>query len=124
MFHHGSSGLLPAAKPAIESLVAMGYAVFSPIRRGHNRNPGPFWEALVTSPWGSPEMGGELVAALRAECDDAIAALEWTRVHPMVDPDRVAMIGSSFGGAMVMRSRSPGRVRCRDQLRRTVDLVA
>ncbi len=102
VFHHGSSGLLPAAKPAIDSVVAMGYAVFIAIRRGHNHNPGPFWETLVPSPWGTPAMGAELVAALGAECDDAIAGLEWMRVHTLVDPDRVAMIGSSFGGVMVM----------------------
>ena len=102
VFHHGSGGLLPAAKPGIETLVAMGYAVFVAIRRGHNRNPGPFWESLVTAPWGSPEMGPQLVAALAGECDDAVAALEWLRAHPQVDPDRVAMIGSSYGGVMVM----------------------
>jgi dienelactone hydrolase len=102
VFHHGSAGLLAAAKPAIESLVTMGYAVFAPIRRGHNRNPGPFWETLIRSPWGSPEMGAELVAALEGECDDGVAALEWMRGKAQVDADRVAIIGSSFGGVMVM----------------------
>ena len=102
VFHHGSGGLLPAAKPGIEALVAMGHAVFVAIRRGHNNNPGPFWESLITAPWGSPEMGPQLTAALAGECDAAVAALTWLRAHALVDAARVAMIGSSYGGVMVM----------------------
>jgi dienelactone hydrolase len=102
VFHHGSAGLMAAARPSIEQLVAMGYAVFAPVRRGHNGSPGPFWESLVTAAWGSTDMGVQLVDALDAECDDALAGLAWLRDHPHVDPERTAMIGSSFGGVMVM----------------------
>jgi len=41
--------------------------VLAPIRRGHNGNPGPCWEDLVPSLWGSPEMGAELLVALDGE---------------------------------------------------------
>ena len=58
------------AKIGLLELVEMGYAVFAPIRRGHNGNPGPFWETLVSEPWGSEAMGPQLVAALAGECDD------------------------------------------------------
>jgi dipeptidyl aminopeptidase/acylaminoacyl peptidase len=85
-----------------------GYAVFAPIRRGHDGNPGRFWEDAVSSPWGSPEMGRELVGALADECDDAVAALEHLRRDPGVDADRIAMIGSSFGGVMVMLAAGRG----------------
>ena len=102
VFHHGSGGLLAAAKPSIEALVAMGYAVFVAIRRGHNNNPGPLWESLITAPWGSPQMGPQLTAALAGECDDAVASLTWLRAQALIDAERVAMIGSSYGGVMVM----------------------
>jgi carboxymethylenebutenolidase len=102
LFHHGSGGLLPGAKGGVLALVGMGYAVFLPIRRGHNGNPGPFWETLITDPWGSEAMGPQLVAALNGECDDALAALQWFKQHPKVIPQRVSMIGSSYGGVMVM----------------------
>ena len=47
-------------------------------------------------------MGPQLVDALEDECDDAVAALAWVKEQPMVDAARVAMIGSSYGGVMVM----------------------
>ena len=47
-------------------------------------------------------MGDELVAALDDEYTDVLAALDWMRRRPEVDPDRIAMLGSSFGGVMVM----------------------
>jgi dienelactone hydrolase len=78
------------------------------IRRGHNGNPGTWWEDLVTSPWGSAAMGRQLVTALMAECDDAVAALEHLRADPRVDPHRVAMIGSSYGGVMVLLAAGRG----------------
>jgi dienelactone hydrolase len=108
VFHHGSAGLMPAAKGGARALVEMGYAVFLAVRRGHNGNPGPFWEDLVTDPWGSEAMGSQLVTALAGECDDVLAALEWMRQKPEVDPQRVAMIGSSYGGVMVMLAAGRG----------------
>ena len=102
IFHHGSGGLLPAAKAGVLALVQMGYAVFVPIRRGHNGNPGPYWETLITEPWGSAAMGPQLLVALSGECDDAIASLHWMKQRAGVDPQRIAMLGSSYGGVMVM----------------------
>ena len=108
VFHHGSGGLLAGAEGGISALVDAGYAVLAPIRRGHNGNPGPFWESLVPSPWGCPAMGDELVVALDGECDDALAALDHMRGDPLVDADRVAMLGSSFGGVMVLLAAGRG----------------
>ena len=102
IFHHGSGGLLPAAKPGVLALAEMGYAVFVPVRRGHNGNPGPYWESLVTEPWGSEAMGSQLLDALSGECDDALASLRWMKEQASVDPLRIAMLGSSYGGVMVM----------------------
>jgi len=112
VFHHGSAGLMAAARTSIEMLVGSGFAVFAPIRRGHNGSDGPFWQTLVTHPWGSAEMGPQLVEALDSESDDAIAALEWMRAHPRVDSDRIVIAGSSFGGVMVMLLAGRG-ARCR-----------
>jgi dienelactone hydrolase len=108
VFHHGSGGLLPGAKAGVLALVEMGYAVSVPVRRGHNGNPGPYWETLVTEPWGSEAMGPQLVEALSGECDDAIAALQWLKDQPAVDSQRVAMLGSSYGGVMVMLAAGRG----------------
>lgn len=102
IFQHGSAGLMPSNGSGIEALRRMGYAVFVALRRGHNNNPGPNWLSLVTSPWGSPEMGRELVDALDGETDDVLASLDWLRTQPQIDSDRIAIVGSSFGGVVTM----------------------
>ena len=75
----------------------MGYATFLAVRRGHNDQPGTFWLDQVTAPWGSPEMGDQLVSALRAELCDVTAAVAW-----VTDRREVVMLGSSFGGVLTV----------------------
>ena len=53
-------------------------------------------------------MGPQLVDALEDECDDALAALAWIKEQSVVDADRIAMIGSSYGGVMVMLAARRG----------------
>ena len=53
-------------------------------------------------------MGDELLIALAGECDDALAGLERLRAEPSVDGDRMAMVGSSFGGVMVLLAAGRG----------------
>ena len=84
-----SDGLLPMSMPGVQALQSMGYAVFLPIRRGHNDQPGTFWLDRVTATWGGPEMGDQLVSALRAELRDVMAGVNWVAEHPDVDIRRV-----------------------------------
>ena len=102
VFNHGSDGLLPASMPGIQALRGMGYAIFVPVRRGHNEQPGTFWLDRVTAPWGSPEMGDQLVSALRAELRDVMAGVDWTAERPEVDRRRIVLLGSSFGGVLTV----------------------
>ncbi len=102
VFNHGSAGLLTASKPGFDALVSMGYAVFAAMRRGHNGNPGAYWRDRVNAPWGSPEMGTQLVHALADEARDVQAAVAWLQAHPLIDPHRVAVVGSSFGGVVMV----------------------
>jgi carboxymethylenebutenolidase len=102
VFNHGSDGLLPASMPGIRALRDMGYATFIPIRRGHNGQPGTFWLDRVTAPWGSPDMGDQLVSALRAELRDVMSAVDWVAGRPEADRQRMVMLGSSFGGVLTV----------------------
>jgi len=102
IFQHGSAGLLPSNRPGIEALYHMGYAVFVALRRGHSGNPGSHWLSLVTASWGSPEMGTQLMSALDGETDDVVAALDWLRSQPQIDPEYIAIVGHSFGGAVTV----------------------
>lgn len=102
VFNHGSDGLLPMSMPGVQALVSMGYATFLPVRRGHNDQPGTFWLDRVTAPWGSPEMGDQLVSALRTELRDVLAGVNWVAERPEVDRQRIVMLGSSFGGVLTV----------------------
>jgi dienelactone hydrolase len=102
VFNHGSDGLLPASMPGVLALRDMGYATFLGIRRGHNEQPGTFWLDRVTAPWGSPEMGDQLVSALRTELRDVLSGVAWVANRPEVDPHRIVMLGSSFGGVLTV----------------------
>jgi hypothetical protein len=48
-FDHGSAGLLSGNRSGIEPMVSLSYAVFAPIRRGHNDGPGEYWLDRATS---------------------------------------------------------------------------
>lgn len=102
LFLHGSSGVLPSHLPGVEAFSRMGYAVFVALRRGHHDNPGPHWLSLVTAPWGSAEMGAQLMTALSAETEDVLAALDWLRSQPEIDPGHIAIAGHSFGAAVMI----------------------
>jgi dienelactone hydrolase len=102
VFNHGSGGLLAESKPGFDALVSMGYAVFAAVRRGHNGNPGAYWRDRISAPWGSPEMGPQLVQALEDETRDVRAAIDWLQAHPHIDPHRVAVVGSSYGGVVML----------------------
>jgi carboxymethylenebutenolidase len=102
VFNHGSDGLLPASMPGIQALLGMGYATFIPIRRGHNDQPGTYWLDHVTAPWGSPEMGDQLVSALQAELRDVLNAVDWVAGRPETDRQAIVMLGSSFGGVLTV----------------------
>jgi len=112
VFNHGSIGLGPASLVGLQVLLGLGYAVFAPIRRGHNEEPGPYWLDLVPAPWGSPEMGRQLVTALRAELVDVLAAVEWVAARPGVDAGRIAVAGSSFGGVLTVLALSEPAALC------------
>ncbi len=110
IFQHGSSGLLPSNRAGVEALRQMGYAVFVALRRGHNGNPGSHWLSLITAPWGSPQMGMELMKALDGETDDVLAALDWLHSQSQINPERIAIVGHSFGGAVtVLAARHTNR---------------
>ena len=55
----------------------MGYAVFVPIRRGHNGNPGPVWEALV--------LAGGRQADFRAGISFAGPSITWPDAPALQD---------------------------------------
>jgi len=98
VLNHGS-GLEQDSKPGVARVLTdAGYAVFVPFRRGYAGSPGPSRLEEVPAPAGAPGHDEQVCARLLAESDDVLAALRFVRAMPGADPDRVGVMGSSYGG--------------------------
>lgn len=112
MVNHGS-GLEQDSKPGVARVLTdAGYLVFVPLRRGYAGSPGPSRLAEVPAPVGASGHDAQVCARLLAESDDVLAALRFVRAMPEVDPDRVAVMGSSYGGInSLLAAARDGQVR-------------
>ncbi|MFB6301740.1 MAG: prolyl oligopeptidase family serine peptidase [Haloferacaceae archaeon] len=79
----------PSFSPVTQYLLAQGYAVFEPNVRG-SAGYGREYAAL-------DDVEGRLDAVA-----DLRAGAEWLSDHPAVDPDRIAVMGASYGGYMTL----------------------
>ena len=88
---HGgpTSQFLDTVQPQVQYFVAQGYVVLLPNIRGSTGYGRPF-EDLNDRDWG----GGDL--------QDVIAGAEYLKTLPDVDPDQLAVTGTSYGGIMAM----------------------
>ena len=88
---HG--GPVSQRRPAFSSVkqyfVARGYAVFEPNVRG-------------SAGYGREYASLDDVEKRMDAVTDIEACVEWLRTHPAVDPDRIACMGGSYGGFMVL----------------------
>jgi dienelactone hydrolase len=73
-----------------------GYAVLIPERRGYGHSGGLTWSQDV----GSDKR--RAVARLHEETDDVLAAVDYLRTLPFVDPKRIGIMGWSLGGIVTM----------------------
>jgi dienelactone hydrolase len=98
VLNHGS-GLDQDSKPGVARVLTdAGYIVLVPLRRGYAGSPGPSRLDEVTAPAGASGHDTQVCARLLAESDDVLAALRFVRAMPEVYPDRVGVMGSSYGG--------------------------
>jgi dipeptidyl aminopeptidase/acylaminoacyl peptidase len=80
-----------------QCLLAAGIAVFEPNVRG-STGYGHAWQTRIYRDWGGIDL------------DDFAAAASWLRAQAWADPERVAVMGKSYGGfgALSCMSRLPG----------------
>jgi dipeptidyl aminopeptidase/acylaminoacyl peptidase len=83
--------------PRIQLLVNQGYLVLAPQVRG-SCGYGKDFEERSINDWG----GGDL--------QDVIAAAEWLKTSGLADPDRIALLGGSYGGYLMLMAmaEAPG----------------
>jgi fermentation-respiration switch protein FrsA (DUF1100 family) len=114
VYFHGSGLSHPQSESCewITRVVAAGYVVFNPTRRGVS-SPGPGSQAADTTgidastagmtAGGTPQSS---IDAVKAEIVDVGAALHWLSTvqgtgGPLVDATKIALVGHSIGGALV-----------------------
>ncbi len=73
-----------------------GYAVLVPERRGYGRSDGLTWPEAVGND------RARFVTRLHEETDDVLAAIDYLRTLPFVDPKRIGIMGWSLGGVVTM----------------------
>jgi carboxymethylenebutenolidase len=100
-WNHGSEKW-PGSQPALASFyTAHSYVFFVPHRRGQGRSPGDYIQDLVAqAPPG--ERARRMVELQQDEVDDVIAALNYLKSRPFVDPGRIAISGCSYGGIQTL----------------------
>lgn len=104
--NHGSminQGTTDLCRPGTASLLmSWGYASFLPHRHGYGESPGTPWDTEVSAEFGTDEYDRQLVVRLDGESDDVVAAAEYVATLPEIDTDRIAVMGSSFGGTVTL----------------------
>jgi dienelactone hydrolase len=101
VWNHGSEKL-PGSQPALAKFyTAHSYVFFVPHRRGQGRSPGDYIQDQVAK---APphDRARRMVDLQRDEVDDVVAALNYLKSRPFVDPSRIAVSGCSYGGIQTL----------------------
>ena len=101
LWNHGSEKL-PGSQPLLAKFYTdHSYVFFVPHRRGQGRSPGEYIQELVAQAPPS-ERARRMVELQQAEVEDVIAALNYLKSQPFVDPARIAISGCSYGGIQTL----------------------
>jgi carboxymethylenebutenolidase len=104
VYNHGSGRLPGDMRDEALFYVPHGDVLFVPHRRGHGQSADA--AAYILAPTGDPD---QIVRELAGEqTDDVMAAVEYVRGLPYVDPARVAVAGCSFGGIVSLFAAARG----------------
>ena len=103
LYNHGSEQK-PGWKPELGRFFSEhGYVFFVPHRRSHGRSPS---DPQVDSLYNSGANG--VVALQEIHLQDQLAALDYLKRLPGVDPDRIAVAGCSYGGVQTVLALDAG----------------
>ena len=101
LWNHGSEKL-PGWQPDLGNFYASHFFVFFiPHRRGQGRSPGEYIQDLVMQTPPS-QRAQKMVEVQQAEVEDVVAAFNYLKSLPFVDPQRIAMSGCSYGGIQTL----------------------
>jgi len=109
LWNHGSEKKPGSVDPVAPLFVARGYIFFVPHRRGQGRSPGPYIMDQLNAAGSPAERGRLLVKLHEVQLRDQLAALSYLKGLSFVDPHRLAVMGSSFGGIQTMLAAERGQ---------------
>jgi dipeptidyl aminopeptidase/acylaminoacyl peptidase len=96
LWNHGSQRLPGSQPPLAAFYTAHSYVFFVPHRRGQGRSPGDYiQDRIAQAPAG--ERAQRMLELQEADLDDVVAALDYLKRQPLVDPGRIAISGCSYG---------------------------
>jgi carboxymethylenebutenolidase len=109
LWNHGSEKKPGAVEPVAPLFVAHGYVFFVPHRRGQGRSPGPYIMDQLNAAGSPAERSRMLVKLHEVQLRDQLAALSYLQGLSFVNPQRLAVMGASFGGIQTMLAAERGQ---------------
>lgn len=108
VFNHGSEREPGSQLDLAAFYNKHGFVFFLPHRTGHGRSPGADIRDRMAPYRGKMGFRAKQVQLLEADNADAVAAVEWLKARPFVDPRRIVMSGYSFGGIQTLLTAEKG----------------
>jgi carboxymethylenebutenolidase len=101
LWNHGSEKL-PGSRPDLGQFYTSHYFVFFvPHRRGQGGSPGEYIQDVIAQTPLSRK-AEKMVELQDAEVEDVVAAVNYLKAQPYVDPRRIAISGCSYGGIQTL----------------------
>lgn len=110
LWNHGSEKLPGSVDTVARFFLPRNYVFFVPHRRGQGRSPGPYIMDQVNAAGGGAARDALLVRLHETHLEDQLAGLAFLKSKSIVNGNRIAVIGFSFGGiqTMLAAERGPG----------------
>jgi carboxymethylenebutenolidase len=112
IWNHGSERKPGWGPHLAQFYTSHGYVFFMPHRHGHGRSPGAYigdlQENLKDGPGGRSHAHSGAIELHELYNQDVVAAVEWLKQQPFVDPHRMVMSGVSYGGIQTLLSAEKG----------------
>jgi dienelactone hydrolase len=104
LWNHGSERR-PGWQPELAAFYnSHGFVFFLPHRHGQGRSPGTYIMDEIRG-HGGPTAA---VQAQERANEDVVAAMNWLKAQPEVDPNRIVVSGCSFGGIQTLLTAEKG----------------
>lgn len=112
IFNHGSEKDPISFRPLAEFWTSNRFIFFVPHRRGHGRSPGDYIVDLQTKYRAEEKDTNKVqryIVSLHEQYNaDVIAAVNWLKMQPGVDTNRLVLSGASYGGIQTLLTVEKG----------------